>query len=95
MTKPFKRILLTGAAGGLGQVLRERIKPWAEVVRLSDLAGLDEARIVQCDLADKATVLKLMEGVDAVLHFGGVSVAERFEPIMQATSHGKAFRASR
>ena len=90
--KPFKRILLTGAAGGLGKVLRERIKPWAEVVRLSDLADLGAAgegeEIVQCDLADKDAVLRLMDGVDAVLHFGGVSVEERFEPIMQANILG-------
>ena len=42
--KPFKRILLTGAAGGLGKVLRDRIKPWADVVRLSDVVEMGEAR---------------------------------------------------
>lgn len=92
--KPFKRILLTGAAGGLGKVLRERIKPWAEVVRLSDIADLGEARegeeIVQCDLADKEAVVKLLEGVDAVLHFGGISTEKPFEPIMQANILGVA-----
>lgn len=91
---PFKRILLTGAAGGLGRVLRERIKPWAEVLRLSDLADLGAARegeeIVQCNLADKAAVLALMEGVDAVLHFGGISVEAPFEAIMQANILGTA-----
>ena len=62
--KPFKRILLTGAAGGLGRILRERIAPWADVVRLSDLndvgaAGPNE-EIVRCDLADKAAVMALV-----------------------------------
>jgi uronate dehydrogenase len=93
-SKPFHRILLTGAAGGLGKILRERVKPWADIVRLSDLADLGEAaegeEIVQCDLADKAAVLKLLDGVDAVLHFGGVSVEERFEPILQANILGVA-----
>jgi len=92
--KPFKRILLTGAAGGLGKVLRDRIKPWAEVVRLSDVADMCEARegeeIVQCDLADKEAVIKLLEGVDAVLHFGGISTEKPFEPIMQANILGVA-----
>ena len=92
--KPFKRILLTGAAGGLGKVLRDRIKHWAEVVRLSDVADMGEARegeeIVQCDLADKEAVLKLLEGVDAVLHFGGISTEKPFEPIMQANILGVA-----
>ncbi|MTW10449.1 NAD-dependent epimerase/dehydratase family protein [Pseudoduganella eburnea] len=92
--KPFKRILLTGAAGGLGKVLRDRIKAWSEVVRLSDIADMGEARsgeeLVQCDLSDKAAVLKLMEGVDAVLHFGGISTEAPFEAIMQANILGVA-----
>ncbi len=91
---PFKRILLTGAAGGLGKVLRDRIKPWAQVIRLSDLSGLGEAadgeEIVYCDLADKNAVLALMEGVDAVLHFGGISTEAPFEAIMQANILGVA-----
>lgn len=90
--KPFHRLLLTGAAGGLGKILRERIKPWAEIVRLSDRGGLGDAaegeEIVCCDLADNAAMLALLEGVDAVLHFGGISVEDRFEPIMQANILG-------
>jgi uronate dehydrogenase len=90
--KPFKRLLLTGAAGGLGRVLRERIKPWAEIVRVSDCSDLGQPQsgeeVVQCDLADKAAVLELLEGVDAVLHFGGISVEKSFEAIMQANILG-------
>lgn len=92
MSKSFKRLLLTGAAGGLGKILRERIKPWAEVVRLSDIGDMGAAQegeeIVQCDLADKAAVLKLLEGVDAVLHFGGISTENTFEAIMHANIQG-------
>jgi len=91
-TKPFKRLLLTGAGGGLGTMLRDRIKPWADVVRLSDIGDLGPARegeeIVRCDLADRAAVLGMMEGVDAVLHFGGISVEDKFEPIMNANILG-------
>ncbi len=90
--KPFRRILLTGAAGGLGQVLRARIGAWADVVRLSDRAGLGEAgpgeEIVYCDLADRDGMLRLLEGVDAVLHFGGVSTEVAWEPILQANIVG-------
>jgi len=92
MTKPFKRLLLTGAAGGLGKILRERIRPWADVVRLSDIGDMGAARegeeVVQCDLADKAAVFKLLEGVDAVLHFGGISTENTFENIMAANIAG-------
>jgi uronate dehydrogenase len=94
--KPFKRILLTGAAGGLGRVLRERIKAWADVVRLSDIrvdglgAAADGEEIVACDLADKAAVLAMMIGVDVVLHFGGLSTEYAFDDIMQANILGTA-----
>jgi uronate dehydrogenase len=90
--KPFRRLLLTGAAGGLGQMLRDRIKPWADVVRLSDLRDLgapaEGEEIMCCDLADREAMLKLVDGVDAVLHFGGISVEDKFEPIMQANILG-------
>jgi uronate dehydrogenase len=90
--KPFKRLLLTGAGGGLGIMLRERIKPWADVIRLSDLkeiapAGAGE-EVVACDLGDRDAVMALLDGVDAVLHFGGVSVEAEFESIMNANILG-------
>jgi uronate dehydrogenase len=91
-SKPFKRLLLTGAGGGLGVMLRERIKPWAEVVRVSDIKEIAPAgegeEVVRCDLADREAVMALTEGVDAVLHFGGVSVEDQFEAIMNANILG-------
>ena len=74
---PFNRLLLTGAAGGLGKVLRETLKPYAKVLRLSDIAPMacaadSREETIVCDLADKQAVHQLVEGVDAILHFGGV-----------------------
>ncbi len=90
--KPFRRLLLTGAAGGLGTLLRERIKPWADVVRVTDLHDMAPARpgeeVVRCDLADRATVLALLDGVDAVLHFGGVSTEQAVDAIVSANIVG-------
>lgn len=89
MSKPpiFERILLTGAAGGLGRQLRVRLAPYAKTLRLSDIADIDEAgcaqeEIVTCDLADKQAVYRLVEGVDAIVHFGGVSTEHAFEDIL-------------
>lgn len=89
---PFKRLLLTGAAGNLGKVLRPRLRGHCEVLRLSDLGGLGEAEAGEecqpADLADKAAVHALLEGVDAVLHFGGVSTEYAFETILPANIVG-------
>ena len=90
--EPFARLLLTGAAGGLGQVLRARLKPYARVLRVSDREPLGAAaageEVVPCDLADKEAVMGLVEGVDAIAHFGGVSVETRFDPILQSNIVG-------
>ncbi|SDG48804.1 uronate dehydrogenase [Pseudomonas benzenivorans] len=90
---PFNRLLLTGAAGGLGKVLRQSLRPYAKVLRLSDIAEMAPANgeheeVVLCDLADKAAVHQLVEGVDAILHFGGVSVERPFEEILGANICG-------
>ena len=86
------RILLTGAAGALGQVLRERLKPYAGVIRLSDIAPMAPAgtgeEVVQCDLADKAAVDRLVRGCDAIVHMGGISVERPFEEIVEANIKG-------
>jgi len=86
------RILLTGAAGGLGQVLRRGLKPFARTLRVSDREPLapagDGEEVVQCDLADRDAVHRLVAGVDAIAHFGGISVEGPFDPILQSNIVG-------
>jgi uronate dehydrogenase len=88
----FQRLLLTGAAGGLGQVLRPRLRPWARILRLSDIAEMAPAatgeEVVPCDLAQKAAVDALVEGCDAIVHLGGISVERPFEAILEANIRG-------
>jgi len=88
----FPRLLLTGAAGGLGQALRPRLKAYCEILRLSDIAPLGERsageELVPVALEDRAAVRSLLEGVDAVVHLGGVSVEGPFDPILQANIVG-------
>ncbi|WP_114947531.1 NAD-dependent epimerase/dehydratase family protein [Microvirga calopogonii] len=71
-----KRILITGAAGRLGTILRGSLAGQCELLRLSDIVPMEDARdgeqIVPCDLADAAAVQLLCEGVDAVIHLGGI-----------------------
>jgi uronate dehydrogenase len=88
----LNRLLLTGAAGALGRVLRQRLKPHARVMRLSDKAPVEAAgdgeEVVHCDLADKRAVDALVEGCDAIVHLGGVSIERPFEEILEANIKG-------
>ena len=92
LARPFRRLLLTGAAGNLGQVLRKHAMPWTSSLRLSDLGDLGSAQpgeeIITCDLADKAAIFDMLNGVDAVLHFGGRSLEAPFEQLMHANIQG-------
>lgn len=88
----FERLLLTGAAGGLGRELRARLKAYCRVLRLSDIADLGAAaageELCPARLEDQAAMLALLDGVDAVVHMGGVSTEQPFEPILQANIVG-------
>ena len=87
-----EKLLLTGAAGGLGQALRGRLKANCQVLRLSDridcgAAGAGE-EVLLADLADAAAVDVMVQGVQAIVHLGGVSVEGPFGPILQANILG-------
>ncbi len=88
----LKRLLITGAAGSLGKVARQRLSHLAEVLRLSDIAELDQAgpneECVQCDLGDADAVMSLVEACDGIVHLGGRSLEDRFSVIANANIHG-------
>ncbi len=90
--KVHERLLLTGAAGGLGKALRERLAANCNVLRLSDRVAFGPAgqaeEIMLADLADAVAVDRMVDGVDAIVHLGGVSVEGPFGPIMQANILG-------
>ena len=88
----FRRLLLTGAAGGLGRELRPRLKAHCVALRLSDIADLGAAapgeELMPAALQDADAVLALLTEVDAVVHLGGASVEGPFEPILRANIVG-------
>ena len=92
MKPAYKRLLLTGAAGGLGRVLRPAMRSWAPSLRLSDIAPLGDAaageELVPCDLGDASAVRSLLEGVDGIVHMGGISTDKAWEPILHANIVG-------
>ncbi|MDO9403522.1 MAG: NAD(P)-dependent oxidoreductase [Polaromonas sp.] len=90
--KVHEKLLLTGAAGGLGKALRERLKANCTTLRLSDVQDFGAAaageEVVLADLADAAAVNRMVEGVNAIIHLGGMSVEGPFGPIFQANILG-------
>ena len=95
MVNPIKthhRLLLTGAAGGLGVALRPRLAANCNVLRLSDKSPVAEAQsgeeVVLADLANAAEVDAMVAGCDAIVHLGGISVEAPFEAILQANILG-------
>jgi uronate dehydrogenase len=90
--KNHYRILMTGAAGGLGREMRKRLGANCAVLRLSDWQAVEAAQageeVMLADLADAQAVDAMVQGVDAIVHFGGVSVEGPFAPILQANILG-------
>jgi uronate dehydrogenase len=93
MGKRFNRILLTGAAGALGGVLRKSLAQSTSRLRLSDRKPLvpigprEEAMVG--DLADAEVVMRMTREVDVVVHMGGAVGAEvPFELILQSNIIG-------
>jgi len=89
---PYHRVLLTGAAGNLGRVLRERLAGRFPVLRLSDIGEMAPAgpgeEVVRCDLADADAVTELCRDVDVILHFGGRSTEADWDTVLPANIIG-------
>ncbi|HEX7970257.1 MAG TPA: NAD-dependent epimerase/dehydratase family protein, partial [Stellaceae bacterium] len=81
----LQRVLITGAAGGIGRRLRRLLRGVYPALRLSDIArpvdlAVDE-EFVAADLGDLAAVERAASGVDGIIHLGGMSVENDWETI--------------
>ncbi|SEL10992.1 uronate dehydrogenase [Roseateles sp. YR242] len=86
-------LLLTGAAGTVGRLLRAPLGTICRRLVLSDrqplgtpLAAHEEERT--CDLTDRQAVEQLLAGVDAVVHLGAHSVEAPYEQIARVNLDG-------
>jgi uronate dehydrogenase len=90
------RLLITGAAGNMGRLLRPLLRRQGRTLRLFDIApipnGIDvdqgKDEIVAADLTDAGAVAAACDGVDAILHLGGISVEAPFEELLDANVRG-------
>ena len=87
-----RTVLLTGAAGGLGTLMRGLLPSYGYDLRLFDVRPLTGdtggSQVITADLADRDALREAVHGVDAVLHLAGISLESTFDKILAANIQG-------
>lgn len=97
----MQRVLVTGAAGGIGGYLRKLLPPIYPGLVLSDMFAPRDLRpdekFIEADLREPAEIEAACEGVDGIVHLGGQSTEAPWEAILQANIIGcyNLFEAAR
>lgn len=96
----MKTLLMTGAAGSVGTMLRPELAGKYRL-KLSDLHPIkrlaEGEKFVRADIARLSDMVRVTKGVDAILHLGGFSVEGPWEDILRANIVGcyNLFEAAR
>jgi uronate dehydrogenase len=97
----MKRVLITGAGGGIGRALRESLRGVYPVLRVSDRIALAPARegeeVDRTELTDMMAVERMVAGVDGIVHLGGISGENEWQVILEGNIIGlyNIFEAAR
>lgn len=84
-----RTVLLTGAAGGLGTLMRGLLPAHGYALRLFDMAPIEgEPDAITADLGDKEALREAVRGVDAIIHLAGISLEASFDKILRANIEG-------
>ncbi|MCH0562645.1 NAD(P)-dependent oxidoreductase [Streptomyces sp. MUM 2J] len=84
-----RTVLLTGAAGGLGTLMRGLLPEYGYDLRLFDVRPIEGAPdAITADLADREALREAVRGVDAIIHLAGISLESSFEKIVKANIEG-------
>ncbi|TWE13211.1 NAD-dependent epimerase/dehydratase family protein [Rudaeicoccus suwonensis] len=90
---PQERILITGAAGIVGTMMRERLRRPGRLLRLLDVAdpgdhGRPDEDVLTGSVNDAALMATACEGIDSVIHLGGISRENSWANILQVNIDG-------
>lgn len=92
MTKPFKRILLTGAAGRLGTEMRRGLAPLTDVLVCADMVEVkdlkDNEQSLVFDLGDIDATIAATKDVDAIVHMGGAPLECPWQEVLDSNIRG-------
>jgi uronate dehydrogenase len=97
----MKRVLITGAAGTLGTILREGLRDRFDALRLLDIAPLGDTQpgeeLLTADIRDLTAVTEATASIDAVVHLAGIPDEDTFERILNINMVGayNVFEAAR
>jgi len=93
----MKRLLITGAAGGVGTMLRSGLRGVADEMRLVDLRPIDGEDVMIGDITDLAFTRRAITGCDACVHLAAIPVEAPFDQILHANLRGAwtVFEAAR
>ena len=95
------RVLITGAAGAVGSVLRTGLQGRYSHLRLTDIVTLGEAEageeLVMADILDASSLDAAMADVDCVVHLAGIADEDTWDRVLSLTIDGcyKVFEAAR
>lgn len=89
----LEKIVLTGAAGALGNALRQQLSQMARVLVSTDIAEAPGPLFanetwVSADLGALQPVVDICEGADMIVHFGAIANESDFDSILHSNFRG-------
>ncbi len=94
------RLLITGAAGEVGTMLREQVRGLAAKTRFLDLKQIEanqDEEVMVGDITDLAVARRAITGCDACVHLAGIPIEAPFDELLRANIQGtwSIFEAAR
>jgi uronate dehydrogenase len=97
----LKKILITGAAGKIGKVLRKGLKHPQRFLRFADIISVNEIgsneEFISLDVTNFQMLKYAMQDIDCVVHLAGIPAEDHWENILHANIIGtrNIFEAAR